>query len=88
MFVIYLGAKLIETIFYTAEITWRAGSSVYGWYYPTLSDTEKMQIELKGMKSEFKEIIETNKELIDELNELKELKELKRKNDDKNFVLI
>ena len=81
MFVLYLGAKLVETVFYTVEITWRASSSIYGWYYPTLSDSEKMQIEFKEMKDEIKEVLETNKELRHELVELKE-------ENDKKFILV
>lgn len=85
MFVFYLGAKLIETVFYTAEITWRASSSIYGWYYPTLSDSEKMQLEFKEMKDEIKEVLETNKDL---RNELTELKQVNNKEHEKKFVLV
>lgn len=63
--VITLTASIIETVvvkttvFATTQavnLLYYSGSSLWNWYYPTLSETEKMQLEIKRLRGEINEL--------------------------------
>ena len=54
-------ASILETLIIKTSVSaaqlvgnliYLGGSSVYSWYYPTLTETEKLQLELKLLKSQ------------------------------------
>lgn len=73
--VITLTASIIETVvvkttvFATTQavnLLYYGGSSLWNWYYPTLSETDKLNLEIKRLRGEINDLKEFEYKTIEE----------------------